>query len=74
MDMGPTLFEQLVWDDSGQLLNSHLMDYPLPTMELIPEYDPILVEHPLEGAPFGAKGIGEVGAVITACRHCQRRV
>ena len=65
MDMGPTLFEQLVWDDSGQLLNSHLMDYPLPTMELIPEYDPILVEHPLEGAPFGAKGIGEVGAVIT---------
>ena len=65
MDMGPTLFEKLVWDDSGQLLNTHLMDYPLPSMELVPEYAPILVEHPLEGAPFGAKGIGEVGTVIT---------
>ena len=65
MELGPTLFEQLVWDDGGQLLNAALMDYPLPTMETSPAYRPEIVEHPLEGGPFGAKGMGEIGSVIT---------
>ena len=64
MDLGPTLFERMVWDEGGQLLNASLMDYPLPTMEVVPEYQAQIVESPLEGAPFGAKGIGEIGAVI----------
>ncbi|MCH8848008.1 MAG: xanthine dehydrogenase family protein molybdopterin-binding subunit, partial [Chloroflexi bacterium] len=65
MELGPTLFEQLVWDEGGQLLTAALMDYPLPTMETSPVYRPEIVEHPLEGGPFGAKGMGEIGSVIT---------
>ena len=64
MDMGPTLFEQLRWDDAGQLLNVSLMDYPLPTMYTMPDLDTEVVEHAIEGGPFGAKGMGEIGSVI----------
>ena len=63
-EIGPTLFEQLVWDDGGQLINSALLDYPLPTMETMPEYAPRYVDHPFEGGPFGAKGMGEIGSVV----------
>ncbi len=63
-ELGPTLFEQMVWDDGGQLINSALLDYPLPTMETMPSYASELVDHPFEGGPFGAKGMGEIGAVI----------
>ena len=63
-ELGPTLFEQLVWDDGGQLSNATLMDYPLPTMETMPEYAPDFVDHPFEGGPFGAKGMGEIGSVV----------
>ena len=64
MEMGPTLFEQMVWDEGGQLLNAALVDYPLPTMETMPDYRPAMVEHPYPGGPFGAKGMGEIGSVI----------
>ncbi len=63
-EMGPTLFEQMVWSDEGQLMNPTLMDYPLPTMQTMPHYEPRFVEHPFDGGPFGAKGMGEIGAVI----------
>ena len=64
MELGPTLFEQLTWDDSGQLLNSALFDYPLPTSQTAPQYLPSYVDHPFEGGPFGAKGMGEIGSVV----------
>ena len=63
-ELGPTLFERMTWDDGGQLLNAALLDYPLPTMETMPDYAPRAVDHPFEGGPFGAKGMGEVGAVV----------
>ena len=63
-ELGPTLFERMTWDDGGQLLNAALLDYPLPTMETMPDYEPRYVDHPFEGGPFGAKGMGEVGAVV----------
>ena len=63
-ELGPTLFEQLVWSEDGQLMNPTLMDYPLPTMQTMPEYFPSFVDDPFEGGPFGAKGMGEIGSVI----------
>ena len=33
-------------------------------METMPDYAPRAVDHPFEGGPFGAKGMGEVGAVV----------
>jgi len=63
-ELGPTLFEQMVWNNDGQLINPTLMDYPLPTMQTMPQYEPRFVEHPFDGGPFGAKGMGEIGAVV----------
>jgi CO/xanthine dehydrogenase Mo-binding subunit len=33
-------------------------------MQTMPHYEPRFVEHPFDGGPFGAKGMGEIGAVI----------
>ena len=67
--LGWALFEQLVYDENGQLLTSTFMDYALPHSVDIPHFSSILVEVPSDLGPFGAKGVGEppvvpVGAVI----------
>jgi CO/xanthine dehydrogenase Mo-binding subunit len=67
--LGWALFEQLVYDENGQLLTSTLMDYALPHSVDIPHFTSILVEVPSALGPFGAKGVGEppvvpVGATI----------
>ncbi len=67
--LGWALFEQLVYDENGQLLTSTFMDYALPHSADIPHFSSILVEVPSDLGPFGAKGVGEppvvpVGAVI----------
>jgi CO/xanthine dehydrogenase Mo-binding subunit len=67
--LGWALFEQLVYDENGQLLTSTFMDYALPHSVDIPHFTSILVEVPSVLGPFGAKGVGEppvvpVGATI----------
>src|SRR5216683_2589696 len=67
--LGWALFEQLVYDENGQLLTSTFMDYALPHSVDIPHFSSILVEVPSALGPFGAKGVGEppvvpVGAAI----------
>ncbi|HET8910603.1 MAG TPA: xanthine dehydrogenase family protein molybdopterin-binding subunit [Ktedonobacteraceae bacterium] len=67
--LGWALFEQLVYDESGQPLTSNFMDYALPHSFDIPEITPLLVQIPSRIGPFGAKGVGEppvipVGAAV----------
>jgi CO/xanthine dehydrogenase Mo-binding subunit len=67
--LGWALFENLVFDENGQVLTTTLMDYALPHSEDVPNITPILVEIPSALGPFGAKGVGEppvipVGAAI----------
>lgn len=67
--LGWALFENLVYDENGQLLTSTLMDYALPHSEDVPNIDSILVEVPSALGAFGAKGVGEppvvpVGAAV----------
>src|SRR5258708_2556293 len=67
--LGWALFENLVYDENGQLLTSNLMDYALPHSQDVPHISSILVEVPSAHGPFGAKGVGEppvvpVGATI----------
>jgi CO/xanthine dehydrogenase Mo-binding subunit len=57
--LGWALFEQLVYDENGQLLTSTFMDYALPHIEDIPHFTSIMVEVPSALGPFGAKGVGE---------------
>lgn len=63
--IGNAFYEQLVYDDDGQLLSGSFMDYLLPTALDIP---PMIIGHettlsPLN--PMGVKGAGEAGAIPT---------
>ena len=59
--IGAALYEELCYDEEGQLLTSTLMDYRLPSVEEVPE---IALQHIITPNPFtplGAKGAGETG-------------
>ncbi len=61
--IGNAFFEQLVFDEQGQILNATLADYLIPTSLDIPE---LIVDHretPSTLNPLGIKGVGEAGAI-----------
>jgi carbon-monoxide dehydrogenase large subunit len=57
------LYEQLVYDDEGQLLTSTLMDYLVPTATEVPPVEILHLETPSEFTETGAKGMGEGGTM-----------
>jgi carbon-monoxide dehydrogenase large subunit len=62
--IGGALLEELVYDDSGQLLTTTFMDYLMPTAMEMPEATVIriLEETPTPLNPLGVKGAGEGGS------------
>jgi CO/xanthine dehydrogenase Mo-binding subunit len=44
----------------GRYVNDRLATYIIPTIKDAPRLDVVLLEHPWEGAAFGAKGVGEL--------------
>ncbi len=64
--IGGTLLEELVYDETGQLLSGTLMDYALPTSHEAPVIEDIVLEEtPSPLNPLGVKGAGEGGIVAT---------
>jgi CO/xanthine dehydrogenase Mo-binding subunit len=61
--IGWALYEQMVYDNDGQLLTSTLQDYALPKATMIPPVETILVEVPSEDGAFGVRGVGEPPAI-----------
>ena len=61
--IGNAFYEQLMFDDEGQLLNASFMDYLIPTSTDVPkiETDHLVTPSPLN--PLGIKGAGEAGAI-----------
>jgi CO/xanthine dehydrogenase Mo-binding subunit len=61
--IGNAFYEQLIFDDDGQLLNASLADYLLPTALEVPrmEIAHTVTVSPLN--PLGIKGAGEAGAI-----------
>jgi hypothetical protein len=57
------LYEQLIYDDEGQLVTSTLMDYLVPTAMEIPPVEILHLETPCEYSETGAKGVGEGGTM-----------
>jgi xanthine dehydrogenase molybdenum-binding subunit len=64
--IGWALNEGYFYDESGHLLNASLLDYRLPTSLDLPMIDPVLVEVPNPGHPYGVRGVGEVPIVPPA--------
>jgi len=66
MHLGLTLYEEMIFDE-GQLINGSLLDYQVASIKDMPEsLRSIVVEVPHEDGPFGAKGVGETGALTVA--------
>lgn len=69
--IGNAYFEQLVYDDNGQLLNASFMDFLLPTSLDVPRID---VGHEETVSPLnelGSKGAGEAGAIPVGALFAQ---
>jgi carbon-monoxide dehydrogenase large subunit len=60
--LGPALFEECLYDETGQLLNGSLADYLVPMACEMPDIVIGHVETPTEDTILGAKGVGEAGA------------
>jgi 2-furoyl-CoA dehydrogenase large subunit len=69
--IGNAFYEQLVFDDGGQLLNASLMDYLLPTAMDVPSVEMGHVETPSPLNPLGTKGVGEAGAIPVGALFAQ---
>jgi carbon-monoxide dehydrogenase large subunit len=61
--IGQALYEEVIYDEGGQLITGTLLDYTLPTAQQLPSFVSALVEMPSQRNPLGAKGIGEGGTI-----------
>jgi carbon-monoxide dehydrogenase large subunit len=69
--IGNAFYEQLVYDEQGQLLNASFMDYLLPTAADVPRVEMAHLETPSPFNPVGLKGVGEAGCIPTGALFAQ---
>lgn len=58
---GAALFEECLYDETGQLLNGSMADYLVPMACEMPDIVIGHVETPTQDTILGAKGVGEAG-------------
>jgi len=61
--IGQALYEQCIYDESGQLMSGSLMDYCLPKADNIPDFSVTTSVTPCTHNVLGVKGCGEAGAI-----------
>jgi len=64
MGLGNALTEEFIVED-GYVVTDQLARYRIPGIMLTPEITSIVVEHPVEAGPYGAKGVGEMCSIPT---------
>ncbi|BBM87439.1 xanthine dehydrogenase family protein molybdopterin-binding subunit [Candidatus Uabimicrobium amorphum] len=69
--IGNAFYEQLFFDENGQLLNASFMDYLLPTSLDVPKIEGDHIETPSPLNPLGVKGAGEAGAIPVGALYAQ---
>jgi carbon-monoxide dehydrogenase large subunit len=79
MGMAPALFEEISYDESGNIQGGSFMDYLVPTAMETPNWETDKTVTPSPHHPLGAKGVGEsatvgappaiVNAVVDALAH-----
>ena len=60
------LWEEIVYDENGQLLTGSLMDYAIPKADMVPTYELDRTVTPSPTNPMGVKGAGEAGTIASA--------
>jgi len=61
--IGQALYEEVVYDEQGQLATGTLMDYAVPRASMIPWLELDRTETPTDVNPMGVKGAGEAGTI-----------
>jgi carbon-monoxide dehydrogenase large subunit len=61
--IGQALYEEVVYDEQGQLVTGTLMDYAVPRASMIPWFELDRTETPSPVNPMGVKGVGEAGTI-----------
>jgi len=69
--IGNAFYEQLVFDEQGQLTTASFMDYLLPLATDVPDVEMAHRETPAPGNPAGLKGVGEAGCIATGALFAQ---
>jgi carbon-monoxide dehydrogenase large subunit len=77
--MAPALFEEISYDDEGNITGGSFMEYLVPTAVETPHWETDKTVTPSPHHPLGAKGVGEsptvgappaiVNAVVDALSH-----
>lgn len=57
------LYEEVVYDENGQLITASLMDYAVPKADMLPHYDCANTVTPTPVNMLGVKGVGEAGTI-----------
>lgn len=57
------LFEEVIYNEDGQLVTGTLMDYALPKAAGLPEFELARTCTPTPVNPMGVKGVGEAGTI-----------
>ena len=57
--IAPAMYEELIYDDDGNILNGTFMDYLVPTAVESPKWETGHTVTPSPHHPIGAKGVGE---------------
>jgi CO/xanthine dehydrogenase Mo-binding subunit len=61
--VGGALYERIVYDENGQLLNASYMDFLIPYASEVPAIEIDHLETPSPLNPLGVKGAGEAGVI-----------
>jgi carbon-monoxide dehydrogenase large subunit len=61
--LGQALYEQVVYDEDGQLVTGTFVDYALPTSSDVPSLETDRTETPSPVNSLGVKGVGEAGTI-----------
>ena len=57
------LYEEVVYDENGQLITGSLMDYAVPKANMLPRYELESTVTPSPVNSLGVKGVGEAGTI-----------
>jgi aerobic carbon-monoxide dehydrogenase large subunit len=63
--LGQALWEEAVYDDSGQLVTGSMLDYTLPRADMLCDIEVLSTVTPSPHHPLGLKGVGEAGTIAS---------
>jgi carbon-monoxide dehydrogenase large subunit len=64
--IGQALFEQVAYNDDGQLATPTFVEYALPTAAELPSFETDRTETPSPVNQLGVKGVGEAGTIAAS--------